>query len=67
MEIRKGSVNCYKAKFEKAQEIIEQLQNTTPSLEDIGLLTVKKVTPKEVTKNIQVTQVWRVKMYSPWL
>ena len=55
--VRRDSANYYKAKFEKAQEIIEQLQNTTPSLKDIGLLTVKKVTPKEVTKNVRVTQV----------
>ena len=42
MGIQKGSFNYYKAKFEKAQEIIEQFQSTTPSLEDIDLLTVKK-------------------------
>ena len=42
MGIQKGSFNYYKAKFEKAQEIIEQFQSTTPSLEDIDLPTVKK-------------------------
>ena len=57
LSIRKGSANYYKAKFERAQEIIAQLQNSTPPLEDIGLLTVKKVTPKDVTKNVRVTQV----------
>jgi len=43
--------------LEKAQEIIARLQNSTPPLEEIGLLTVRKVTPKDVTKNVRVTQV----------
>ena len=66
LSIRKGSANYYKAKFERAQEIIVQLKNSTPPLEDIGLLTVKKVAPKDVTKNVRVTQVhdrWRGKTF----
>ena len=50
MGIQEGSFNYYKAKFEKAQEIIEQFQNTTPSLEDIDLATVKKSHNKRSNK-----------------
>ena len=67
LSIRKGSANYYKAKFERAQEIIVQLQNSTPPLKDIGLLTVKKVTPKVVTKNVRVSKYmdrWRGNMFS---
>lgn len=45
-EICKGTAEYYKAKLENGQDVIARLNTSTPSPEEIGLLTIKKVTPE---------------------
>ena len=54
--IRKGTAEYYKVKIENAQKVIARLNPSTPSLEEIGLLTIKKVIPKVKSANVRVTQ-----------
>ena len=45
-EICKGTAEYYKAKLENAQDVIARLNTSTPSPEEIGLLTINKATPE---------------------
>ena len=54
---RKKSAEYYEAKLAAAEEMIARLTKSTPSLEEVGLLTIKKVTPKEKSTSVRVTQV----------
>ena len=54
--MHKGTAEYYKAKLENAQEVIVRL-NTSAPLFQIGLLTIKKVTPNKNYANVRVTQV----------